>query len=63
MALLLVTVTLSMMTTPLVMKLIDKWLSRQFNGTDEEDEKPWVKMITAGLWWVSGALVRLLSVC
>lgn len=43
MALLLVTVTLSMMTTPLVMKLIDKWLSRQFNGTDEEDEKPWVE--------------------
>lgn len=40
MALLLVTVTLSMMTTPLVMKLIDKWLSRQFNGTDEEDENP-----------------------
>lgn len=32
-----------MMTTPLVMKLIDKWLSRQFNGTDEEDEKPWVE--------------------
>ena len=45
MALLLVTVTLSMMTTPLVMKLIDKWLSRQFNGTDEEDENPGWKMI------------------
>lgn len=40
---LLVTVTLSMMTTPLLMKLIDKWLSRQFNGPDEEDEKPRVE--------------------
>ncbi len=40
--LLLVTVTLSMMTTPLLMKLVDKWLSRQFNGPEEEDEKPWV---------------------
>lgn len=43
MALLLVAVTLSMMTTPLLMKLIDKWLSRQINGPDEEDEKPWVE--------------------
>lgn len=34
-ALLLVTVTLSMMTTPLLMKLVDKWLSRQFNGPEE----------------------------
>ena len=42
MALLLVTVTLSMMTTPLLMKLVDKWLSRQFNAPEEEDEKPWV---------------------
>ncbi|HED2611626.1 TPA: glutathione-regulated potassium-efflux system protein KefB [Citrobacter koseri] len=42
MSLLLVTVTLSMMTTPLLMKLVDKWLSRQLNGTEEEDEKPWV---------------------
>ena len=31
-----------MMTTPLLMKLVDKWLSRQFNGPEEEDEKPWV---------------------
>jgi glutathione-regulated potassium-efflux system protein KefB len=45
MALLLVTVTLSMMTTPLVMKLIDKWLSRQFNGTDEKTKNPGWKMI------------------
>ena len=42
MSLLLVTVTLSMMTTPLLMKLVDKWLSRQLNGPEEEDEKPWV---------------------
>lgn len=26
---------------PLLMKLVDKWLSRQFNGPEEEDEKPW----------------------
>lgn len=27
---------------PLLMKLVDKWLSRQFSGPEEEDEKPWV---------------------
>jgi glutathione-regulated potassium-efflux system protein KefB len=43
MALLLVTVTLSMMTTPLVMKLIDKQLSRRFNPSEDEDEAPWVE--------------------
>ena len=43
MALLLVTVTLSMMTTPLVMKGIDKLLARQFNTPDEADEKPYVE--------------------
>ncbi|GGD31213.1 glutathione-regulated potassium-efflux system protein KefB [Franconibacter daqui] len=43
MALLLVTVTLSMMTTPLVMKGIDKLLARQFNTPDETDEKPYVE--------------------
>ncbi len=43
MALLLVTVTLSMMTTPLLMKGIDKWLSRRLNGPEENDEKPWVE--------------------
>ncbi len=42
MALLLVTVTLSMMTTPLLMKLIDKLLSRRFNKPEDEDEAPWV---------------------
>ena len=43
MALLLVTVTLSMMTTPLLMKLVDKLLSRRLNPTDDEDEAPWVE--------------------
>lgn len=43
MALLLVTVTLSMMTTPLLMKLIDKLLSRRFNTPEDEDEAPWVE--------------------
>ena len=42
MALLLVTVTLSMMTTPLLMKLVDKLLSRRLNPADDEDEAPWV---------------------
>lgn len=43
MALLLVTVTLSMMTTPLLMTLIDQILSRRFNQPEEEDEAPWVE--------------------
>ncbi|EPF6066544.1 glutathione-regulated potassium-efflux system protein KefB [Enterobacter cloacae] len=43
MALLLVTVTLSMMTTPLLMKLVDKVLSRRLNPADDEDEAPWVE--------------------
>ncbi|MDX6019474.1 glutathione-regulated potassium-efflux system protein KefB [Scandinavium sp. V105_16] len=43
MALLLVTVTLSMMTTPLLMKIINKILSRRINGPEEEDEAPWVE--------------------
>ncbi|WP_270736086.1 glutathione-regulated potassium-efflux system protein KefB [Leclercia adecarboxylata] len=42
MALLLVTVTLSMMTTPLLMKLIDKRLSRRLNAAEDEHEAPWV---------------------
>ena len=46
MALLLVTVTLSMMTTPLLMKLVDKWLSRQFNGPEED--KPQVIVVGFG---------------
>ncbi len=43
MALLLVTVTLSMMTTPLVMKGIDRLLARHFNVQDEHDETPYVE--------------------
>ncbi|QIG30620.1 glutathione-regulated potassium-efflux system protein KefB [Leclercia adecarboxylata] len=42
MALLLVTVTLSMMTTPLLMELIDKRLSRRLNAPEDEHEAPWV---------------------
>ncbi len=42
MALLLVTVTLSMITTPLLMKLIDKRLSRRLNAPEDEHEAPWV---------------------
>lgn len=59
MALLLVTVTLSMMTTPLLMKLVDKWLSRQFNGPEEEDENHGSTMINRrSLSWALGVLVR-----
>lgn len=43
MALLLVTVTLSMMTTPLLMKGIDKILMRRINATDDTDEAPFVE--------------------
>ncbi|MDX5630797.1 MULTISPECIES: glutathione-regulated potassium-efflux system protein KefB [unclassified Brenneria] len=40
--LLLVTVTLSMMTTPLLMQLIDRILIRRYNPLDAPDEKPYV---------------------
>ncbi|WP_338560280.1 glutathione-regulated potassium-efflux system protein KefB [Erwinia sp. E_sp_B04_7] len=43
MPLLLVTVTLSMMTTPLLMQGVDKILERRFNEPDENEEKPWVE--------------------
>ncbi len=43
MALLLVTVTLSMMTTPVLMKAIDRMLSRRLNPVEDEDETPWVE--------------------
>ncbi|MCW6567007.1 glutathione-regulated potassium-efflux system protein KefB [Yersinia ruckeri] len=42
-ALLLVIVTLSMMTTPLLMQGIDRILSRRYNALDEHDEKPFVE--------------------
>lgn len=41
--LLLVTVTLSMMTTPLLMQGVDKILARRFNESDDESEKPFVE--------------------
>lgn len=42
-SLLLVTVTLSMMTTPLLMQAIDKLLVRRFNDADESSEKHFVE--------------------
>ena len=41
--LLLVTVTLSMMTTPLLMQGVDKILARRFNEPDDNSEKPFVE--------------------
>nr|MBA2817568.1 glutathione-regulated potassium-efflux system protein KefB [Candidatus Pantoea persica] len=41
--LLLVTMTLSMMTTPLLMQAIDKLLARRFNEPDDDGEKPFVE--------------------
>ncbi|WP_312241388.1 glutathione-regulated potassium-efflux system protein KefB [Pantoea sp.] len=41
--LLLVTVTLSMMTTPLLMQGVDRILARRFNEPDDESEKPFVE--------------------
>ncbi|MEQ9861350.1 glutathione-regulated potassium-efflux system protein KefB [Pectobacterium cacticida] len=41
--LLLVTVTLSMMTTPLLMQAIDRILVRRYNVQDDPDEKPHVE--------------------
>ncbi|HEY3987058.1 glutathione-regulated potassium-efflux system protein KefB [Cedecea sp.] len=43
MPLLLVTVTLSMMTTPLLMKGVDAILARRFNSGEETDEAPYVE--------------------
>ncbi|WP_158780876.1 glutathione-regulated potassium-efflux system protein KefB [Pantoea sp. BAV 3049] len=43
MPLLLVTVTLSMMTTPLLMQGVDKILERRFNDGDDNEEKPFVE--------------------
>jgi glutathione-regulated potassium-efflux system protein KefB len=45
MALLLVTVTLSMMTTPLLMTLIDQILSRRFNQPEEEMKRRGLRTI------------------
>ncbi|MEJ4046848.1 glutathione-regulated potassium-efflux system protein KefB [Erwinia sp. SLM-02] len=43
MPLLLVTVTLSMMTTPLLMQGVDRILARRFNEADDTQEKPFVE--------------------
>jgi glutathione-regulated potassium-efflux system protein KefB len=43
MPLLLVTVTLSMMTTPLLMQGVDRILARRFNESDDNAEKPFVE--------------------
>ncbi|WNJ79916.1 glutathione-regulated potassium-efflux system protein KefB [Cedecea neteri] len=43
MPLLLVTVTLSMMTTPLLMKGVDAILARRFNPSEETEETPYVE--------------------
>lgn len=42
-ALLLVVVTLSMMTTPVLMQVIDRILARRYNAQEESDEKPFVE--------------------
>lgn len=62
---LLVTVTLSMMTTPLLMQGIDKILTRRFNEPDDSDEKPWVEddkpqVIVVGFGRVGQVVARLL---
>jgi len=43
MPMLLVTVTLSMMTTPLLMQSVDKILAKRFNDGDDSEEKPFVE--------------------
>ncbi|MGC6232583.1 glutathione-regulated potassium-efflux system protein KefB [Hafnia paralvei] len=43
MALLLVIVTLSMVTTPLLMQLVDRILEKRYNPSDENEEAPFVE--------------------
>ncbi len=62
---LLVTVTLSMMTTPLLMKGIDRLLARRFNEPDDEAEKHFVEddqpqVIVAGFGRFGQVVGRLL---
>ena len=64
-ALLLVTVTLSMIMTPLLMKLIDVILTRRYNAQEEQDEKPFVnddnpQVIVVGFGRVGQVVGRLL---
>lgn len=64
-SLLLVIVTLSMITTPLLMQVIDRILVRRYNEVDENDEKPFVndddpQVIIVGFgrfWQVIGRLL------
>ncbi|PVZ80282.1 glutathione-regulated potassium-efflux system protein KefB [Serratia sp. S1B] len=42
-ALLLVVVTLSMMTTPLLMQIIDRILTHRYNAKDDDEETPYVE--------------------
>lgn len=65
MPLLLVTVTLSMMTTPLLMQGIDKILERRFNEVDDSAEKPFVaddkpQVIVVGFGRFGQVVARLL---
>lgn len=65
--LLLVTVTLSMMVTPLLMQAIDRILSRRFNPQEETDEKPYVEddepqVIVVGFGRFGQVIGRLLMV-
>ncbi|MEM6161122.1 glutathione-regulated potassium-efflux system protein KefB [Erwinia sp. P6884] len=65
MPLLLVTVTLSMMTTPLLMQGIDKILARRFNEVDDSAEKPFVaddkpQVIVVGFGRFGQVVARLL---
>ncbi|SLM64843.1 MULTISPECIES: glutathione-regulated potassium-efflux system protein KefB [Dickeya] len=63
--LLLVTVTLSMMVTPLLMQVIDRILARRFNAIDEPDEAPYVEndepqVIVVGFGRFGQVIARLL---
>ncbi|WP_439214124.1 glutathione-regulated potassium-efflux system protein KefB [Duffyella gerundensis] len=63
--LLVVTVTLSMMTTPLLMQAIDKILTRRINDGEEHDEKPFVdddqpQVIVVGFGRFGQVVARLL---
>ncbi|MGM3173334.1 glutathione-regulated potassium-efflux system protein KefB [Dickeya lacustris] len=63
--LLLVTVTLSMMVTPLLMQVIDRVLARRFNASDEPDEAPYVEndepqVIVVGFGRFGQVIARLL---
>ncbi|ATZ96119.1 MULTISPECIES: glutathione-regulated potassium-efflux system protein KefB [Dickeya] len=63
--LLLVTVTLSMMVTPILMQLIDRILARRFNAQEEPDETPYVEndepqVIVVGFGRFGQVIARLL---